>query len=185
MELIEYNGIGYIFMYPNGGPRPKVDMSRPKQTHNGASCVENYTVWKHDWKHESLDIGNFDCTKVWKWVPSVWDGLDMDMFRLGRSGYIGFQSGTSTWVATRVNFFLLSSVSGLLWPKNLCKYNCSSWFRSRRVAFIWICNPHPIYFPTPWQRGEHRLFLLRWHQKWIDVWLVQKTRCMCGTVLDL
>ena len=33
-----------ILVLPGWGPRPKVDMSRPKWTHKVASCVQNYTV---------------------------------------------------------------------------------------------------------------------------------------------
>ena len=37
---------GLTGFFPGWGPRPKVDMSRPKWTHKVASCVQNYRVWK-------------------------------------------------------------------------------------------------------------------------------------------
>ena len=39
-----------------------------------------------------------ESTKVWALTISVWDGLDIDTFRLGRSGHIDSWSGTSTGV---------------------------------------------------------------------------------------
>ena len=38
----------------------------------GVSCVQNYTVWKHESMHDILDIGNFEQTKVWTlWLWSA------------------------------------------------------------------------------------------------------------------
>ena len=85
------------------------------------------------------------------------ESLEIGTFRLGRSGHRHVSSGT-LWIycllvwhlslgSHKRKLFLLSAVSGLLRPKNLCKYNCSSWFRLRRATFIWICNPHPFSLP--------------------------------------
>ena len=38
--------------------------------------------------------GHFPSGTVWTWALSVWDGLDMGTFRLGRSGHRHFLSGT-------------------------------------------------------------------------------------------
>ena len=183
MELIEYNGIEYIVIYPGEGPRSKIDMSRPQWTHNGASCVQIYTVWKHDWKHKNLDIGELDCAKVWKWVPSVWDGLDMDIFRPGHCGDIGLRSGTSAWVAISENFFYFQLFQAYYDPKICANIIVRLGFGQWELHLSGSVTHTP--FSLPWKGGERCLFLLRWPQKWANVWLVQKTRCLCGTVLDL
>ena len=85
-----------IIVYPGWGPWPKVDMSRPKWTHKGVSCVQNYTVWKHDGR-----------TKVWSYVILIarrthiyfWthESLDIGTFRLGWPGHKHLLSGT-VWI---------------------------------------------------------------------------------------
>ena len=40
---------------------------------------------------------NFERRKVWTYAFSLLEGLEVDNFRLGRSGHINFWFGTSTW----------------------------------------------------------------------------------------
>ena len=59
--------IGYI---PSWGPRQKVNMSRPRWTHDRVSCVQINIVWKHGKIHESLNMHerSDEQMKVWSWT---------------------------------------------------------------------------------------------------------------------
>ena len=88
----------------------------------GASCVQNYIVWKHQKTHES----RHERTKVWR----THESLDIENFRLGRSGDRYFPSGT-VWT-----YLLPSGISA--WVELHClprqSFEILFWFLRTKVC---------------------------------------------------
>ena len=110
--------------------------------------------------HESLDIGNFERTKVWTWglLNARWthekfwthESLDIGTFRLGGSGHRHFPSGT-VWT------YRLS-----VWHLNL---GSSSWV-DVETNVVPVANSHMVDFHV----SSHPVTLVDWtdvHSLWI------------------